>query len=52
MEIQHGAIDIPGFLSEVYAGDELEVEYSISDKKDGGFLNCMAYYQLILKLKG
>jgi len=24
------------FLSEVYAGDELEVEYSISDKKDGG----------------
>jgi acyl dehydratase len=24
------------FLAEVYAGDELEVEYSISDKKDGG----------------
>ena len=24
------------FLSEVYAGDELEVEYSISGKKDGG----------------
>jgi acyl dehydratase len=24
------------FLSEVYAGDELEVEYYISDKKDGG----------------
>jgi hypothetical protein len=23
------------FLSEVYAGDELEVEYSISDKKGG-----------------
>jgi acyl dehydratase len=23
------------FLAEVYAGDELEVEYSISDKKDG-----------------
>ena len=22
------------FLSEVYAGDELEVEYSISDKKE------------------
>lgn len=24
------------FLDEVYAGDEMEVEYSISDKKDGG----------------
>ena len=24
------------FLAEVYAGDGLEVEYSISDKKDGG----------------
>ena len=24
------------FLGEVYAGDELEVEYSISDKKEGG----------------
>ena len=24
------------FLAEVYAGDELEVEYSISDKKGGG----------------
>ena len=24
------------FLAEVYAGDVLEVEYSISDKKDGG----------------
>jgi acyl dehydratase len=24
------------FLAEVYADDELEVEYSISDKKDGG----------------
>ena len=24
------------FLAEVYAGDELEVEYSILDKKDGG----------------
>jgi acyl dehydratase len=24
------------FLAEVYAGDKLEVEYSISDKKDGG----------------
>ena len=23
------------FLAEVYAGDELEVEYTISDKKDG-----------------
>jgi len=27
------------FLSEVYAGDELEVEYSISDKKDEGGLS-------------
>src|SRR2546428_1247755 len=25
------------FLGEVYAGDELEVEYSISDKKDGNY---------------
>ena len=24
------------FLTEVYAGDELEVEYSTSDKKEGG----------------
>lgn len=24
-----------GFLDEVYASDELEVEYSISDKKEG-----------------
>ena len=24
------------FFGEVYAGDELEVEYSISDKKEGG----------------
>jgi hypothetical protein len=26
----------PRFLAEVYAGDELEVEYSISDKKGDG----------------
>jgi hypothetical protein len=37
------------FLSEVYAGDELEVEYSISDKKEE-ILKGMAYYRLMFKL--
>ena len=51
MEIQHGAIDIPGFLSEVYAGDELEVEYSISDKKDGGLSELYGILSIDIKIK-
>ena len=36
MEIQNGITGNTRFLGEVYAGDELEVEYFISDKKGGG----------------
>jgi hypothetical protein len=39
------------FLDEVYAGDELEVEYSISDK-GGEILKGTVFYQLMLILSG
>ncbi len=39
------------FLSEVYAGDELEVEYSISDKKDGGLSELYGILSIDIKIK-
>jgi hypothetical protein len=40
------------FLAEVYAGDELEVEYILPQirKKEERILKRMAYYQLMFKL--
>jgi acyl dehydratase len=39
------------FLSEVYAGDELEVEYSISDKEDGGLSEQYGILSIDIKIK-
>jgi hypothetical protein len=39
------------FLSEVYAEDELEVEYSISDKKDGGLSELYGILSIDIKIK-
>ena len=39
------------FLSEVYAGDELEVEYSISDKKDGGLSEQYGILSIDIQIK-
>ena len=41
------------FLAEVHAGDELEVEYTISDKKErGGNSKTYGILQLMFKLNG
>jgi len=39
------------FLSEVYAGEELEVEYSISDKKDGELSELYGILSIDVKIK-
>jgi hypothetical protein len=37
-------------IIEALVGDDLEVEYSVSDKKEGAGLVVMAFYQLTLIL--
>ena len=44
MEIHHGGNRHTRFLAEVYAEDESEVEYSISDKKEG---ECSELYGIL-----
>ena len=38
------------FLEEAYAGDELEVEYHVSDKREGTNMKGTVYYQLMFRL--
>lgn len=40
------------FLGEVLVGDDLEVEFRVSDKKEGNGLVFTAFYQLTLILSG